>query len=288
MRTAKRPKGFLTFAQNGKDDYLRLAYALALSLRATQKTTPYLSVIVTKDTKIPDHYREIFDEVIDVPWVDEAKTASWKLENEWKSYHVTPYEHTIKLDADMLFTDDIEDWWPHLMTQDVMACTTVETYRGEPIQSDFYRKCFTANDLPNVYTAFMYFHTSEFSQELFALVETIYHHWQAFFQEFLEPVTRPSYVSTDVIFALAIKILGREFYTFPSMAIPRFVHMKSHLQNWPREIAHEEDWTRHVEVTMTDDLVLKIGRYRQMLPFHYQIKSFLTDEIIQKYERFGR
>lgn len=285
MRHLTRPQGFLTFAQNGKSDYLRLAYALALSIRATQKTTPYLSVIVTKDTEIPEHYREVFDEVISIPWIDEAQFSEWKLENEWKAYHVTPYEHTIKLDADMLFTDDVEDWWPTLKTQDVMACTNVESYRGESVTSDFYRKCFTANDLPNIYTAFMYFKICDFTLELFNLVEIIYHNWQRFFQEFLEPITRPAFVSTDVVFALAIKLLGAEHCTFPSLSIPKFVHMKSHLQNWPFDIAKDENWMRHVPVTMTDDLVLKIGRQRQMLPFHYQDKDFLTDEIIQKYER---
>ncbi len=282
MRTFKRKRGFLTFAQNGAEDYLRMAYGLALSLKATQKETPFLAVAVTPGTEISDKYRQLFDEVIDIPWNDEASDSSWKLENEWKAYHITPYEETIKLDADMVFTTDIEGWWPLLEREEVFPCTIAETYRGEIITSDFYRKCFTANSLPNVYTAFMYFKTGDVGLELFQLVEDIYHNWQRFFGEFLEPVTRPAYVSTDVVFALAMKILG---ITSPHWLIPRFVHMKSRLQHWPEVVASDENWLKHVPVTFTDDLMLKIGRYRQFFPVHYQRKEFLTNEIIQTYER---
>ena len=275
-------RGFLVFAQNGETDYLRLAYGLALSLRATQSEVSALSVVVTPGQDIPTHYREVFDQVIDVPWLDEAKNSSWKLENEWKAFHVTPYEETIKLDADMLFTTDIKEWWPVLARQDVWACTDVETYRGEGVVSDYYRKVFTANDLPNIYTAFMYFKASDAALELFSMAEVIYHNWQKFFHEFLD-ITRPSEVSTDVVFALAMKLIDRtDEMTFAGHSIPRFVHMKSRLQGWP-DIG--EEWTNHLSGTLTEDLVLKIGRYRQTLPVHYHIKSFLTDEMISTYEK---
>jgi hypothetical protein len=284
MRKFKRKHGFLTFAQNNdKDDYLKLAYALGLSIRATQTVGPYLSVVVTPKTKIPKHYIKIFDEIIDVPWIDEAKNSEWKLENEWKSYHITPYEETIKLDADMLFTTDIKDWWPLLALQDITMCDTVETYRGEVIESDFYRKVFTQNDLPNVYTGMMYFKVNDKSEEFFNLTQMIYHNWQRYFEEFLEPVNRPTFVSTDVVFALAAKILGEDEYT-SSYPVPRFVHMKSRLQGWPEIIEEDADWMKHVSITLTDDLILKIGRQTQTMPFHYHNKTFV-DEFIQMYEK---
>ena len=284
MRTTKRPRGFLTFAQNGKYDYLRMAYGLALSLKATQRE-PYLTVVVTPGMEVPLQYRAVFDEVIDVPWMDDARGSTWKLENEWKAYHVTPYEETIKLDADMLFTSDIAAWWPLLARQDMVGCTTVETYRGDIITADDYRKCFTANALPNIYSSCLYFKLSDTTQAFFELVETIFHNWQRYFYEFLEPLTRPRYVSTDVVFALAAKLFDAELCTYPSLPVPRFVHMKSRLQNWPEPIAMDEAWTKHVPVTLTDDLILKIGRYRQHLPLHYHTKDFLTDAMLATYER---
>lgn len=286
-RTFKRKQGFLTFAQNSGDtDYLRMAYALALSLKATQSEVKDLSVVVTPGMEIPDKYREVFDEVIDVPWLDEARQSKWKLENEWKSYHITPYEETVKLDGDMLFTTDIAHWWPILGRQDFHACTQVEAYRGELITNDYYRKVFTANNLPNVYTAFMYFKYSDFAKEVFELAEIIFHNWETFFHQFLEPVLRPTFVSTDVVFALALKLLDAvDEGTNDLLPLPRFVHMKSHIQGWPEADDLNENWLTHVPATLTNDLQLKVGLHRQTLPFHYHQKQFLTDEIIRTYEK---
>jgi hypothetical protein len=285
-RSFKRDRGYLTFAQQGRVDYLRLAYALALSLKASQSGVSHLSVVVTPCTEIPERYREVFDEVIDVPWLDEAKNSSWKLENEWKAYHCTPYEHTVKLDADMLFPSDVSDWWSILGTQDVVLCTDARSYTGRRVSSDAYRKCFTANNLPDVYSAFTSFRWSETAQEVFTMAEYIFQNWERFFEEFLEPVTRPRYVSTDVVFALAIKLLDLVAdCTLPaSIGYPRIIHMKSKLQGWPEE-GLTEDWTRHIPTTLTDDLTLKIAREVQVLPLHYHDKAFLTDRIITSYER---
>lgn len=284
-RSFKRERGFLTFAQNGTTDYLRMAYAQALSLKATQRETAHLTVLITPGMTVPDKYRQVFDEVIDIPWLDEARESSWKLENEWKAYHATPYRETIKLDADMLFTQDIAEWWPIMGRQDVMACTQVETYRGEVATSDHYRKVFTQNKLPNVYTALMYFRYSDTAEALFKQAEIIYHNWEKFFETYLTAETRPTFVSTDVVFALAVKTLGLEDEcTYPAAPVPRFVHMKSQLQNWP-ENKSGEAWDAHVTSTLTDDLHLKIGLYRQHRPFHYHLKGFLTDDIIATYEK---
>ncbi len=231
--------------------------------------------------EVPDHYRAVFDEVIDVPWIDAALHSNWKLENEWKAYHVTPYRETIKLDADMLFTADISHWWDILSKRDFLACTTASTYRNEIATSDFYRQTFTANSLPNVYTAFMYFRYSELSQQVFEMAEIIFQNWEKFSYDYLIE-NRPEYVSTDVVFALAIKLLDVEELCTSPLPFPTFVHLKSRLQGWPNTIG--ENWLPHLSCLLTSDLQLKIGRYTQSLPVHYHLKDFLTDDIIRTYE----
>lgn len=282
-RSFKRERGFLTFAQNsGETDYLRMAYGLALSLKATQSLVPHLSVAITPGMAVPDRYRQVFDEVIDIPWLDEAKDAVWKLQNEWKAYHVTPYEQTVKLDADMLFPADIAAWWPLLDKTDFWACTDVETYRGDLVTSDVFRKTFTVNRLPNVYTAFMYFRYSDLALEVFRMAEVIYHNWEKFSFEYLEPEGRPKHVSTDVVFAMAIKLLDlADECTFPTIPVPRFVHMKSQLQGWTGDLS--PDWTDHIQGGLSDRL--KVGFYNQSLPFHYHVKGFLSDDMIARYEK---
>ena len=53
-------RGYIVIAQNSGDtDYLRMAYALALSLKATQSTVSNLTVCVDNKTKVPKKYLEV-------------------------------------------------------------------------------------------------------------------------------------------------------------------------------------------------------------------------------------
>lgn len=280
-------KGYFTIAQG--EVYQRAAYALALSLKATQpEEFSKLSIGVAAEEidSIPAKYLKVFDQVVEIPWTDHAKNSEWKLENEWKAIYMTPYDETVKLDADMLFTSDISSWWKYLSFTDGVFATTAKTYRNATVTSDYYRKVFTANDLPNIYTAFFYFKKNDKSFELFKLAELIFQNWQRYFYEFLEPDTRPTFVSTDVVFALAAKLLNyTELNPDPSSPIPTFVHMKSRLQNWPEDVYMTEDWTKMIPTYFGRDCALKVGNYQQHLPFHYHVKDFLTDKIISNLEK---
>ncbi len=284
------PCGFLTFAQQTEGrDYLRMAYALALSLKATQREHGRLSVVVTPGTDIPDRYVRAFDRVVDVPWLDEARGSAWKLENEWKAFHCTPYESTIKLDADMVFVEDISWWWPALARHDALICSQAMTYLGTPIPptaENPYRACFAANKLPDVYTALLFFRQTERAKDLFAAAEAVFHDWQRYFEEFLEPVTRPQEVSTDVVFAIAMRVAGMtEECLAPHLPIPAFAHVKSRLQGWPEALVGEA-WTKHVRGGISArDGAVRIGNVRQTWPVHYHDKAFLTDAALVALER---
>lgn len=285
LKMEKRQRGFFTLAQNSEEnDYVRMAYALALSLRASQRDVSWLSIGITPETIVEERYAWAFDNIVEIPWGDHAADSRWKLENEWKVIHMTPYEETIKLDADMLFFADIGSWWEHLADRDLACCNEVLDYKGHAVTSDYYRKTFTDNKLPNIYTACMYFKKTEATHELFDLVRYIYFNWQAFFEQLLEPATRPEYPSTDVIFALALKLLDLDGISYTTQAIPTFTHMKSQLQGW-QQAAEIEDWTTVMDTFFNPQLECKIGNHLQQRPLHYHIKSWLTDEIIEYYER---
>jgi hypothetical protein len=278
--------GYFTIAQ-GKA-YQRMSYALALSLLLTQpKGRNQLAIGVTKEEKslINPKLLDVLgpDRIIEIPWKDHAANSKWKLENEWKSIYMSPFEHTIKLDTDMLFLSDKSHWFDYLEGSKLTFATNAKTYRGETVTSDYYRKVFTENDLPNVYSAYFYFDKSDESHEFFKLSEVIFNNWERFFFEFLKPEHRPKFVSTDVVFAIAAKILGIADNNKTKAYgddFPTFVHMKSQLQNWPNDAMMNEDWLKMIQVYFNNDCQLKIGNYLQTLPFHYFAKDFLTDEMI--------
>lgn len=280
-------KGYFTIAQG--EMYQRFAYALALSLKITQpKELSNLSIAITPEERaaIPSKYLEVFDQVLDIPWGDHAVDSAWKLENEWKAIHITPYDETIKLDADMLFTSDVRGRWDALSSQSLLCATRPVTYRGEVITSDYYRKVFTANELPNVYSAFMYFKKDDTSFEFFNLAEDIFKNYQRYFYEFLEAEHRPTEVSTDVVFGLAAKITQTGFSNVDTLLdATSFIHMKSKLQNWQSVNYLDSDWMDMVPCHFPSLKDMKIGQYRLDVPFHYYQKNFLTDDMILDMER---
>lgn len=272
-------KGYLVIAQNNKKyDYLRMAYALALSIKNTQSSVKSITLATDSDT-IPDAYRYVFDEIVEIPWGDSAKRSEWKIDNKWKYYYITPYEETIILDVDMIFTSDISYWWDILKDKDVWACSAPVTFKGHTITSDIYRQTFSSNSLPNVYTAFMYFKKSDLTSELFKMVDYIFKNWKLFYYEYLD-ITRPKNLSGDVAYALAIKLLGIESQCLDNISIPTFVHMKSQVQNLPSGVL-DEDWTKSLPSYFLNDGSLIVGNYKQEYPFHYHIKEWLTDDKIK-------
>lgn len=274
-------KGYLILAQNTKsDNYVKLAYALALSIKGTQSTVNQVA-IATNDG-VPEKYRAVFDHVVDIPWNDQASISKWKIENKWKFYYMTPFDETVVLDADMLFPSDISYWWDTLSQKDIWITDKPRTFKGEIITSMEYRPSFASNQLPNVYTAFMYFKKTDISLEVFKMTQTIFENWQRFFYEFMDE-TRPKNLSGDVAYALAIKILGMEDECFDIDSIPTFVHMKSYVQNVDKKLI-SDDWTKSIPTYFTEDCKFKIGNYEQYLPFHYQVKEWLTDDMIHKLE----
>jgi hypothetical protein len=277
-------RGYLILAQNTKkDDYVKLAYALALSIKNTQKGFSNVA-LATSEENIPEKYADVFDHIVDIPWTDQARYSKWKIENKWKYYHMTPFDETIVLDADMLFPADISNWWDILSQREIWITDKPRTFRGEIITSTKYRTTFASNELPNVYTAFMYFKKTALTAELFKMVELIFQNWELFFYNYLDE-TRPKVLSGDVAYALAIKLLGIEKECLDqSTLLPSFVHMKAHLQNIDEKFLTEE-WTKCIPTYFTDDGTFKIGNYEQTLPFHYQSKEWLTDEMITILEK---
>ena len=216
-----------------------------------------------------------------MPWGDMAEGKDWKINNKWKYYHVTPFDETVVLDCDMLFTRDVSHWWDLLATKDVWACTQVRTYREDIATSTYYRKVFVENKLPNVYTAFLYFKKpSQTAEELFKMTEYITDNRTTFYNKYLD-TSIPNFLSMDVVFALAMKICDlTDECTDESLHLPTFVHMKGKLQNHPNV---GEKWNEYLDGQYINNQVY-VNQFRQNYPFHYVQKEWLTDTIIKQIE----
>lgn len=256
-------KGFVILAQNTKSvDYIKCAEMLALSIK---KTMPNSSVaLVTDDVD----YSKYFDYTIALPYGDLAPNSDWKLINDWQIYEASPFEHTIKLEADMYIPCSIDYWWEILMQKELVICSSIRNYKGELATNLFYRGFIDNNKLPNVYNAITYFKKCNFSEMFFQSVKTIFENWDEF-KKILK-CNNNELATTDWVYAIASHIYGIEKTTLPNWHAMSMVHMKQFVndlktENWTNELVYE-----------ISEKSLRINTFPQMYPFHYHIKNFST------------
>ena len=274
----KAQQGYFTFAQNtDKVNYLDLAYAQAVSIKNTQKINQY-AVAVDAETKkqLTHEHRTTFDYIIDI-----RDPNVHAMSNEWQAWHLTPFKETVKLESDMLFITSVDHWWTGMRLQEVCFTTKIRNYEGKISNARAYRKLFDENNLPDIYTGMYYFRFGRTSMELFQLAEVIYANWTVFRDELLKNC-REDLPSTDVVFAIAARLLGEELCTNPALDYPGFVHMKGAVNglaagaNWLDVYPHEL-YNNNLMINFT----------RQTWPVHYYQKEFINDrnraELIDSY-----
>jgi hypothetical protein len=266
--------GYLLFVAHNDDiDYLKCAYALALSIKTTQNPG-YDKVALVIDNK-----KSL--EKLSSPWVFDT-VIEWDQEKYWdgRSWmdQLSPFDHTVCLDADMLFLRDYSHWIDYFIANsELYVANQVYTYRGEAITDRAYRKTFDRNCLPDLYSMWTFFSKgSVLCQEFFELGRQIIKNPREFANQFLSE-HRPKVIGTDEAFALAAKILDITDSIAYDLSFPRVVHMKPMLQNWPWPA---DTWSDHVGFYLNADARLKIGNFQQNDIVHYVEKNLITDECI--------
>tara|TARA_B110000977_G_scaffold54150_1_gene73719 strand:- start:7846 stop:8619 length:774 start_codon:yes stop_codon:yes gene_type:complete len=248
-------KGYLIFAQNnGKTDYIEQAELLKASI---QKYNDICDVTIISEFE-----------------TDYAKDSTWKIENRWQAYNLSPYDETIVLDADMLFCRNVDHWWDKFENYDMFFTSDVLTYRQSVVTNTYYRKTFVHNNLPNIYTAFYYFKKTPTSKRVFNVVEDIVNNWQTYYARYLKSTFQTGQ-SFDLNMALAIKMLGLASETTDDTMVPSFIHFKPKIQDWDRP---SDSVTDRIPVYyFKDNLMLDSYMLNDIL--HYVEPEFVTQEI---------
>lgn len=273
-------RGYFTLAQNSNTDYVRMAYLLALSLKVVNEDNN-LSIGITKGQVVPEKYKQVFDEIIDIPWTDEAKDQKWKLANEWKVYHMSPYQHTIKLDTDIIFPVSTDYYWELLKGKPFFSSTVIRSCDGNITKNDYYRKDFTRNNIKPVYSALTYFEKCDEAKQVFELIESIFKDWNTYRLEFTDILNEDYPITTDMAYGLALKIIDNPEY-ISNKEWFSFIHAKSQLQTWNDK---SDDWILRIPFNVNNKLDVKIGHCLQTYPLHYHIKEFASDRLIEQYEK---
>jgi hypothetical protein len=273
--------GYLIVVSTATDvDYATLAYGLALSIKNTQKQGYDKVALVVDDVTQVERFTDawVFDHVI-----------AWDQETFWdgRSWmdQLSPFEHTVCLDADMLFFRDYSHWIDYFVENtELYVANDSNTYRGETVTSDEYRRAFTRNKLPNLYSMWTFFKKdSELAKEFFTLGRYILKNPVEFSNEFLTEF-KPKVIGTDEAFALSAKILGIQDEIAYELSFPRLVHMKPLIQNWPWPA---NTWVDHVGFYFNRSAQLKFGNFQQDDIVHYVEKNKVDSEVINILEEIA-
>jgi len=268
-------KGFLIYAENTDNvDYVRQAYALALSIKYSQKTINSVSVVT--NTELPEEYKQVFDNIISIPWYDEpgSKLAT---EHRWKLFHTSPYDETIVLDSDMLLLEDIETWWNYCGYFDMRFCNRVKNYKLEVVEDTINRKAFIANNLSNPYFALHYFKKTDTALEFYKTLEFVCKNWEWFWGKFA-PEEYQNWSSMDLATAITIEILLCHDQVFDVNSPLEFIHMKSSIQGWD---GYSDKWTNSVFSILNTKGDMVIANIKQSKILHYVEKDFISDSILK-------
>jgi hypothetical protein len=254
-------RGYVILAQNTKTtDYVKCAEVLAVSLK---KVMPNCNITLISDNVSMCY---AFDHVVEFPYGDLCPDSVWKLDNDWQVYEASPYEHTIKLEADMFMPNNIDYWWDVLEKRELVVCTTIRNFKQEISDVRVYRKFIDDNKLPDTYNAITYFKKSKTAEKFFAIVKDVFENW-AHYKAILKcNVDEPA--TTDWAYAIAAHILGEENTTLPNFKEMSFIHMKQYINN-----LYTENWT---DTFIYECLphTLRIQTIPQMYPLHYHVKNF--------------
>ncbi len=259
-------KGYVWFAQNNSTtDYIELSKHLAESIKKHNKHNK-VCVITDEDVE-----SELFDHVV-VLEQDDSKEQEWKMNNEWQVFKLTPFTHSIKLEADMHFTANTDWWWNHLHQHDLVLSYHCRNYKDERIKESAYRELFETNDLPDVYNGLSYFRRSVKAEHFYRLCRTIIMNWKEISQNTLINCHDPE-PTTDVVYALAMKTMDPLQEDKIDYEWFNFIHNKNAI-NGLSAIYNNDQYLNPVNV----DNKTYVGGYRQDRIWHYHNKE-LNDKL---------
>ena len=249
-------RGFVIMAQDTATvKYTRCAEALQKSI---YRVMPNANVtIITTDM---------------LPYGDQAPNNDWKLINDWQVYEASPYDETIKLEADMYIPRNIDHWWDVLSNKDIVVSSSIRNFKQEISDVRLYRRFIDDNHLPDAYNAITYFKKSDTAQEFFNIVKDVFENWNEY--KAILKCNPQELATTDWAYSIACHIMGVENTMMPNFTEMSMVHMKQYING-----TVTENWTDTFIYECLPDQI-RVQTIPQQYPFHYHIKNF-SDKILE-------
>ena len=270
-------RGYFMIAVNDRQrtDYVRLAYVTALTIKLSQPQGYNSVSIATTQVKYAQDLKLswVFDNIIDYEGPKGMNSRS-------RAYEHTPYKETVFIDSDFLFLNDVSHWWSHMQKHDLWCATRPMTFRGDTMESKYYRQVFLDNKLPDFYSGWLYFKQSRETTKFWDVMRALTDYPETWKSQLVN--TNFESIPTDEACALAAKMLDMvEDMSNPALPFPRFTHMKPKCQDLGNV---GDEWTDSIPFYYDNDLKIRLGPFLQQDILHYTKKDLITDSFINLLE----
>ncbi len=264
MTKPTHDRGYLIPAfDTAQIDYVSCARTLAKSLKFWHPDT--------KICLLTDH--DVLDPIFDIVRVIDSQGSGTQHQKDFsrdaKCFDLSPFHETIKLEADMIISGPIDHWWTALRNRDVVLSVGCWDHQHRESQCRYYRKVFDNNQLLDVYNALTYWRYSRTAKEFFSLVGYLFSHWHD--AKGAIKNVQDEEPNTDLIYAVAADIMGRDLVHIPDLDFFRIAHLKHKIIGLPTA-----PWN-HWMTWEIDHGVLRIDGHAQAPVVHYHEKTFCRE-----------
>ena len=249
---------------NDQTNYVDMSIALARTIKKHNRENKICVVVDQKS-----FFESEWVDDIKVLIHDDADGHCKKFANEYKVFALTPFTHTIKLEADMIWNANTDWWWNYLCQHDLVLSVDCLDYKEQRVKDVAYRPYHKDNFLPNVYNGMTYFRKSVRAKQFFDLCKSIVKNWIVVKEEFLKKCFDQN-PTTDIVYGLAYRLLdptGEQMIDYPWF---KFIHNKPSIHQ-PRY--NYDPLNYYYPVRVNDDIVF--GGKKLSAPLHYFYKDFL-------------
>jgi hypothetical protein len=244
-------------------DYQRISYALALSLKITQKNDPSISIITNKP--LPKEWEHVFDHQINVG--DDFSKVAFRSD----IYELTPYDTSIHIESDSIVLNDISSWWDTFGCQNkyLQFASKIVNIDGSLVNTEKHprhRASFKMNCLPyDLRTSIFWFKKNKKTETFFDMTRDVSERLGYYLEKHMPYYQE--FVSFDLVATLASVELGVSEEIIDKRGVISFCHGKDYVLGF--------DWKP--DSLLTHDCEMYVSGWKQSNSFHYQTKEWMTD-----------
>jgi hypothetical protein len=253
------------------------ATALAYSIKLQNKKAS-VSLVTNYTDRIPEHFHEVFDYLIELPYGFSETTRA----NEWQLYWCTPYVHTMVVDCASLVKENHDSTWDYLIDQkDICFFNRATNFKGAPLVNKNANVLEINYKLTKVYSSMYYFkHDTDIALAYFKLADVFMQNWREVYAHYFSEVHKPSQFSPDIIHSLLNTVIIHDDPLLHKDLVT-IVNMPVTLEDG--NIGVWDKWTDCLNTWASKGAKIKIQNFAISTNLYYGEQEFLTQEIFDEH-----